>query len=121
MTSLGERDDDASVVDLVGLVGLVGLDDLDDLVDLVGLALGEGGHLLLVRGLARAPVIAVRGRDRALAIDVPAWCRVRGHAIRDARDDDGFAATIMASRRDNRHPFTRENAARAIAKIRERR
>ena len=58
------------------------------MIDLRDLGLDEGGHLLIARALASAPIIRVCGAAPTLAIDLPAWCRARGHAIE--RNSDGF-------------------------------
>ncbi|HEY1553744.1 MAG TPA: hypothetical protein VGF94_02865 [Kofleriaceae bacterium] len=60
-------------------------------VDLGDLGLDEGAHLLVARALATSPRVLVRGRVDTIAIDLPAWCRARGHACE--RTDDGFAVT----------------------------
>ena len=54
---------------------------MTEAIDLDDLGLGEGAHLLIDRALRGAARVTVRGRDPALAIDLPAWCRARGHAI----------------------------------------
>lgn len=69
-------------------------------VDLEDLGLGEGGHLLIARGLTTARVITVRGRDPALAIDLPAWCRSVGHALADLRRGAIVTATITRTTAD---------------------
>lgn len=58
-------------------------------VDLGDLGLDEGAHLLVKHALARDGTIAVRGGSPTLAVDLPAWCRARGHAIE--RTATGFA------------------------------
>jgi hypothetical protein len=45
------------------------------------LGLDEGAHLLIKRALARDRSVIVSGTAPSLAIDLPAWCRARGHAI----------------------------------------
>ncbi len=64
-------------------------------LDLGGVPLGEGGDLLLTRALARvevgAPLVVVGG-DATLAVDLPAWCRGRGHRVVDQHAD---AATLV--------------------------
>jgi hypothetical protein len=49
-------------------------------VDLGDLGLDEGAHLLVKRALAGAPVVEINGSAPMLAVDLPAWCRVQGHA-----------------------------------------
>jgi hypothetical protein len=81
-------------------------------VDLEDLALGEGGHLLITRGLAAAPVLRVRGRDPALPIDLPAWCRAHGHALSAPNlDAHEFVATIARAPIDRWAGATRAGAA----------
>ena len=58
-------------------------------VPLSDLGLDEGAHLLIERGLARCGSIEVQGTAANLAVDLPAWCRARGHAIERTRS--GFA------------------------------
>jgi TusA-related sulfurtransferase len=53
-------------------------------VDLGALSFADGAHLLVQRGLARLPPggrLAVQGRDPAFRVDLPAWCRSRGHRV----------------------------------------
>ena len=55
-----------------------------DEVDLGPLSFADGAHLLVQRGLASLPAggrLAVRGHDPALRVDLPAWCRSRGHRV----------------------------------------
>lgn len=61
----------------VGLraAGAGGLIELDDL------GFDEGAHLLVKRALAADGSAEVRGRAPTLAIDLPAWCRSKGHAV----------------------------------------
>jgi hypothetical protein len=66
------------------------------IVDLDDLGLDEGAHLLVARSLATAPSVVVRGRAPTLGVDLPAWCRARGHAC--TRTDDGF--TIVRAPHD---------------------
>jgi hypothetical protein len=61
------------------------------IVELGDLGLDEGGHLLVKRALAREARIVVRGSSAALAFDLPAWCRVQGHACELGAD--GFQLT----------------------------
>ena len=52
------------------------------LLDLADLGLDAGGHLLLRYRLAQlrpGQRLRVRGRDPALAVHLPAWCRAHGH------------------------------------------
>jgi hypothetical protein len=56
------------------------------MIDLGDLGLDEGAHLLITRALARATAIDVRGTAQTLGIDLPAWCRARGHALERAGD-----------------------------------
>lgn len=53
-------------------------------IDLETLGLDNGGHLLLERGLAGIPVggwLEVSGTKPALALQVAAWSRAKGHAV----------------------------------------
>jgi hypothetical protein len=65
-------------------------------IDLGDLGLGEGAHLLVKRELARTGHAVVRGDDPALGVDLPAWCRARGHAVE--RAGEAFAITAGADR-----------------------
>jgi hypothetical protein len=60
-----------------------------ELVDLGDLALDEGAHLLIERALRRGAEIHVAGTAPTLAVDLPAWCRARGHQT--APTPAGFA------------------------------
>jgi hypothetical protein len=51
------------------------------MIDLDDLGLDEGAHLLIERALGASPQIVVRGTAATLAVDLPAWCRARGHAV----------------------------------------
>ncbi len=54
-------------------------------LELVDLGLDEGGHLLVERGLRLGGgELLVRGGAATVAIDLPAWCRARGHACAPA-------------------------------------
>ncbi|HEY0477699.1 MAG TPA: hypothetical protein VGD37_09250 [Kofleriaceae bacterium] len=66
------------------------------MIDLGDLGLGEGAHLLVKRELARTGHAVVRGDDPALGVDLPAWCRARGHAVE--RAGEAFAITAGADR-----------------------
>ena len=61
------------------------------IVELADLALDEGAHLLVDRALRRSERIEVRGTAPTLAVDLPAWCRARGHEV--ARTAGGFTVT----------------------------
>ena len=58
-----------------------------DTLDLDDLGLDEGAHLLIERALGER--LRVRGSAPSLAIDLPAWCRARGHGCE--RVDGWFA------------------------------
>ncbi len=60
-------------------------------VDLGDLGLDEGAHLLVERALRTHAAAVVRGTAPALADDLPAWCRARGHRLE--RTAAGFAVT----------------------------
>jgi hypothetical protein len=66
-------------------------------VELDDLAFGEGAGLLVARALAASARVEVRGLDPALAIDLPAWCRARGHHVTAMHLRDG-ATTVMVER-----------------------
>jgi hypothetical protein len=66
------------------------------MLDLGDLGLDEGAHLLIKRALAPGRSVIVSGTAPSLAIDLPAWCRARGHAL-DKRPD-GFAITAGPDR-----------------------
>jgi hypothetical protein len=50
-------------------------------LDLGELGLDEGAHLLVARALAASSEVRVRGTAPTLAVDLPAWCRARGHVF----------------------------------------
>ena len=52
-------------------------------VDLGELGLDEGAQLLVKRALRSSDRVRVIGASPTLAIDLPAWCRARGHAFAD--------------------------------------
>jgi hypothetical protein len=58
------------------------------IVELGDLGFDEGAHLLVKRALAAAPSVTVCGGALSVAIDLPAWCRARGHAV--TRDGAAF-------------------------------
>lgn len=58
------------------------------MIDLGDLGLDEGAHLLIGRALATSAIVDVRGAAPTLAIDLPAWCRSKGHSIE--RTPSGF-------------------------------
>ena len=66
------------------------------MLDLGDLGLDEGAHLLIKRALARDRTVIVAGSAPSLAIDLPAWCRARGHAL--DRRPGGFAITAGPDR-----------------------
>jgi hypothetical protein len=66
------------------------------MLDLGDLGLDEGAHLLIKRALARDRSAIVTGRAPSLAIDLPAWCRARGHALEQR--GDCFAITAGPDR-----------------------
>jgi len=66
------------------------------LLDLGDLGLDEGAHLLIKRALAQGGAVTVRGTAASLAVDLPAWCRARGHAL--APCAGGFAITAGPDR-----------------------
>ena len=54
------------------------------MIELGDLGLDEGAHLLIARALSRTATIEVIGSASTLAVDLPAWCRAKGHAIERA-------------------------------------
>ncbi len=78
----------------------------DDTLDLGDLGLDEGAHLLIERALTRSAAIELCGTAESLAIDLPAWCRAKGHSI--ARTEVGFA--VMRGNADRRHGAERAGA-----------
>jgi hypothetical protein len=69
-------------------------------IDLGDLGFDEGAHLIVSRALATAGSAVVRGTSPSLAVDLPAWCRARGHGC--TRGADGsFALTAGPSRWTN--------------------
>jgi hypothetical protein len=63
------------------------------IVDLGELGLDEGAQLLVKRALSSSDRVRVIGTSPTLAIDLPAWCRARGHAF-----DDGVIVRGTADR-----------------------
>jgi hypothetical protein len=51
------------------------------MIDLGDLGLDEGAHLLIGRALSTASIIDLCGSSANLAIDLPAWCRSKGHSL----------------------------------------
>jgi len=66
------------------------------MLDLGDLGLDEGAHLMIKRALARNGGGVVTGSAPSLPIDLPAWCRARGHACEQR--GDGFAITAGPDR-----------------------
>ena len=56
-------------------------------IELGDLGLDEGAHLLVDRALRAQPSARVRGTAPSLAVDLPAWCRARGHHLERAAAD----------------------------------
>jgi hypothetical protein len=59
------------------------------MIELGDLGLDEGAHLLIRHALAEAVRIEVTGTSPTLAVDLPAWCRAKGHACE--RTPGGYA------------------------------
>jgi hypothetical protein len=55
------------------------------MIDFGDLGLDEGAHLLIGRALALASIIDVCGSSPNLGVDLPAWCRAKGHAVERTR------------------------------------
>ena len=81
------------------------------MIDLGDLALDEGAHLLVAHALKQTAHVEVRGTSPTLAVDLPAWCRARGHACE--RTQQGFAITRSAH--DRAHGAERAGGVDAIA------
>jgi hypothetical protein len=70
-------------------------------VDLGELGLDEGAQLLVKRALRSSDHVRVVGTSPTLAIDLPAWCRARGHGFADgviARGDADAGRLFGAER-----------------------
>ena len=65
-------------------------------VDLDDLGFDEGAHVLVERALSRDSTVVVRGSSPALAVDLPAWARTRGHRV----EVDGSAFRITRTTAD---------------------
>jgi hypothetical protein len=84
-----------------------------DAVELDDLGLGEGAHVLIDRALRASARVTVRGRDPALAIDLPAWCRARGHAIESLATSEGVVTAVI-----ERAPTSRWTGAERAGELR---
>ncbi|MFI6265881.1 ferritin-like domain-containing protein [Micromonospora sp. NPDC051006] len=88
-------------------------------VQLGGLGFGRGAYLLVQRALARLPPggrVAVSGRDPALRVHLPAWCRSRGHRVEwpDPADRTDLVAVIVRGSADDERWFGAERAGPAL-------
>lgn len=74
------------------------------ILDLEGLGFEQGAHLLVARALDGLPAggrLDVTGRDPALRVHLPAWCRSRGHGIEWPDDEtSGVVVTVVRGRAD---------------------
>jgi hypothetical protein len=70
-----------------------------NVVDLGELGLDEGAQLLVKRALSSADRVRVVGTSPTLAIDLPAWCRARGHAFADGVVTRGTADRTVGAER----------------------
>ncbi len=68
-------------------------------VDLGELGLDEGAQLLVKRALRSTDRVRVVGTSSTLAIDLPAWCRARGHAFADGVITRGDADRTVGAER----------------------
>jgi hypothetical protein len=68
-------------------------------LELGDLGLDEGAQLLVKRALASSARVRVRGSALTLAIDLPAWCRARGHAFADGVITRGDADRTVGAER----------------------
>jgi hypothetical protein len=68
-------------------------------VDLGELGLDEGAQLLVKRALRSADRVRVIGTSPTLAIDLPAWCRARGHGFDDGVITRGIADRAIGAER----------------------
>ncbi|MBC6462602.1 ferritin-like domain-containing protein [Actinomadura sp. HBU206391] len=67
-------------------------------VDLGGLGFESGAHLLLRRALgplSPGALLAVYGRDPALRVHLPAWCRGQGHRVEMPSRPGGPVAVVV--------------------------
>jgi len=85
-------------------------------IDLEGLALTEGGHLLLNRslaGLAAGDRLSVRSHDRDLRLHLTAWCRSEGHSL----DDSQSGLTIVKGTADDARWSGSQRAGRTASDV----
>jgi hypothetical protein len=68
-------------------------------LDLGELGLDEGAQLLVKRALRSSDRVRVHGTSPTLAVDLPAWCRVRGHAFGDGVITRGTADRNIGAER----------------------
>ncbi|MBA2539619.1 MAG: ferritin-like domain-containing protein, partial [Deltaproteobacteria bacterium] len=66
------------------------------MIDLGDLGLDEGAHLLIGRALSTASIVDVIGSSPNLGVDLPAWCRSKGHSL----ERTGAGYTIVRSDAD---------------------
>ncbi|MEU8328915.1 ferritin-like domain-containing protein [Micromonospora sp. NPDC048839] len=88
-------------------------------VHLGDLGFGRGAHLLVQRALAGLPPggrVAVRGRDPALRVHLPVWCRGRGHRVEwpDPGDRSDLVAVVVRGSADDDRWFGAERAGPAL-------
>ncbi|MFG1869402.1 ferritin-like domain-containing protein [Micromonospora arborensis] len=88
-------------------------------VHLGDLGFGRGAHLLVQRALAGLPSggrLAVSGRDPALPVHLPAWCRGRGHRVEwpAVGDRSDLVAVIVRGTADDDRWFGAERAGPAL-------
>ncbi|MGI9022565.1 MAG: ferritin-like domain-containing protein [Acidimicrobiales bacterium] len=87
-------------------------------IDLEGLGFETGAHLLVRRalvGLAPGERLGVRGREPALAVHLPAWCRAHGHGVESPTAADrqsGVVAWVVTGSADRARWAGAERAGR---------
>lgn len=91
----------------------------DAAIDLGDLGLGRGAHLLLQRalaGLRPGGRLAVLGREPALRVHLPAWCRGRGHRVEwpDTTGRGDLVAVVVRGTADDDRWFGAERAGSAL-------
>jgi hypothetical protein len=85
-------------------------------IDLEGLALTEGGHLLINRslaGLAAGERLTVRSHDADHRLHLTAWCRSEGHRL----DDSQTSLTIVKGTADDARWGGSQRAGRTASDV----
>ena len=68
-------------------------------LDLGDLGLDEGAQVLVKRALSSSRDVRVRGTSPTLTVDLPAWCRARGHSVVDGTIVRGDADRLHGAER----------------------